>query len=148
VSVWLIAKVMPINQSVLGGVVVASKGVRMMKISTSAHKNGIRPSLALTGATYALALATFAWLSCAHAQTGQVIMTCTNPSSGATWQIHIDYDRHTVDSNPAVISDGTIAWHESNGWKYSLDRKSGKLTVVLASSTGGNFLYDQCKLER
>jgi len=75
-------------------------------------------------------------------------VTCSNPASGATWRIHIDYDRHTVDSNPAVINDATIAWQESNGWRYTLDRKFGKLTVVLASSTGGNFLYDQCKLDK
>jgi hypothetical protein len=84
----------------------------------------------------------------ARAKDGLATFTCTNPSSGATWQIHVDYDRHTVDSNPAGISDETITWQESNGWKYSLDRKSGKLTVVLASSTGGNFLYDQCKLDK
>ena len=59
-------------------------------------------------------------------------MTCTNPSSGATWQIHVDYGGHTVDSNPAVITNTVIEW-QSNGWKYSLDRKLGKLTVVVAS---------------
>ena len=74
-------------------------------------------------------------------------MTCTNPSSGATWQIYVDYGGHTVDLNPAQITDTVVEW-QSNGWKYSLDRKSGKLTVVVASSTGGNFLYDQCKLDK
>jgi hypothetical protein len=34
-----------------------------------------------------------------------------------------------------------------DGWNYTLDRKSGNLTVIIASSTGGNFLYDRCKLE-
>ena len=61
--------------------------------------------------------------------------------SGTTWQIKIDYDNGTVDSNPASISDAKISWRDANdGGNYTLDRKSGDLTVVLASSTGGYFL--------
>jgi hypothetical protein len=87
-------------------------------------------------------------LATAQAQRGEIAMTCINPYSGASWQIKIDYDRHTVDSNPAQIDDATITWRGSaNGWYYALDRKSGKLTIALASATGGNFLYDQCKLD-
>ncbi len=53
-------------------------------------------------------------------------ITCTNPASGASWQIKIDYDRGTVDSNPARISDAEISWHDAaDGWNYTLDRKSG-----------------------
>ena len=81
-------------------------------------------------------------------QHGANPMTCTNPLSGASWQIKIDFDRSTVDSNPARISDTEISWRDArDGWNYRLDRKSGKLTVILASATGGNFLYDHCKLE-
>ncbi len=91
----------------------------------------------------ALALAVFA----SRAQAGEVAVTCTNPFSGASWRIAIDYDRGTVDANPARISETEISWRDArDGWRYTLDRKSGKLTVVLASATGGNFLYDQCKL--
>ena len=91
----------------------------------------------------ALALAAFA----SSAEAGEIGVTCTNPYSGASWQIAIDYDQKTVDSNPARISDAEISWRDAkDGWKYTLDRKSGKLTVVLASATGGNFLYDRCKL--
>ncbi len=75
-------------------------------------------------------------------------ITCTNPVSGASWQIRIDYDRSTVDSYPARIRDAEISWRDANGWNYRLDRKSGELTVVLASATGGNFLHDRCKLEK
>jgi hypothetical protein len=88
-------------------------------------------------------------MSGAQAQRGMTAVTCTNPVSGASWQITIDYDQNTVDSNPASISDANISWRDGkNGWRYSLDRKSGNLTVTLASATGGNFLYDRCKLER
>jgi hypothetical protein len=84
----------------------------------------------------------------AKAEKGETAVSCTNPYSGATWQIRIDYDRSTVDSNPARINEATISWRDAkDGWNYTLDRKSGKLTVIVASATGGNFLYDQCKLE-
>jgi hypothetical protein len=76
-----------------------------------------------------------------------VSVTCTNPFSGASWEIAIDYDLKTVDSNPASIDEAEIWWRDAkDGWRYTLDRKSGALTVVLASSTGGSFLYDQCRL--
>ena len=83
-----------------------------------------------------------------EAQRGETAITCTNPASGASWQIRIDYDRSTVDSNPARISDAKISWHDAkDGGNYTLDRKSGNLTVIVASSTGGYFLYDRCRLE-
>jgi hypothetical protein len=87
--------------------------------------------------------------SAVEAQQGDTALTCTNPSSGASWQIKIDYDRRTVDSNPARVSDTSISWHDaSEGGNYTLDRKSGNLTFVIASSTGGSFLYYRCKLEK
>lgn len=80
-----------------------------------------------------------------EARAAEVAVTCTNPFSGVSWRIAIDYDRGTVDSNPARISDTEISWRDAkDGWSYTLDRKSGKLTVILASATGGNFLYDRC----
>jgi hypothetical protein len=78
---------------------------------------------------------------------GEAAITCTNLSSGASFQIKIDYGRSTVDTNPAQISDREISWRDQNRWNYTLDRKSGNLTIILASSTGGSFLYDRCKLE-
>jgi hypothetical protein len=115
----------------------------------NAYKEGKRRqlapmSLALSGWAFAFA----AFGVAAVAQQGEIGVTCTNPYSGATWQIRIDYDRSMVDSNPARINNATISWRDAkDGWSYTLDRKSGKLTVTLASSTGGSFLYDQCKLE-
>jgi hypothetical protein len=98
----------------------------------------------------AVALAAWAlvFATGALAQQSEIAVSCTNRHSGLTWQIRIDYGRSTVDSNPARITDATISWRDAkDGWNYTLDRKSGKLTIVLASSTGGSFLYDQCKLE-
>jgi len=81
------------------------------------------------------------------AEADLVSVTCTNPYSGASWRIAIDYDRKTVDSNPASITELAVSWRDAkDGWNYTLDRKSGALTVVLASATGGNFLYDQCRM--
>lgn len=77
-----------------------------------------------------------------------VTVVCTNPASHASWQIHIDLERSTVDSNPARISEAEISWHDrTDGGNYTLDRQSGDLTVILASSTGGYFLHDRCALD-
>jgi hypothetical protein len=104
--------------------------------------SAVRPVFALGAMGLALAGSALA------APSGQSAITCTNPASGTQWQIKVDYDHSTVDSNPARISDGNISWHDaSDGGNYTLDRKSGNLTVVVASSTGGYFLYDRCKLD-
>jgi hypothetical protein len=126
----------------------------MMKKSAAAYKRGSRAVKAfLLGCLFAapigvlgigIALSARAQ---AEPQHGAVAVTCTNPYSGASWQIKINYDQHTVDANPADIDETTISWRDSaNGWRYALDRKSGKLTVTVVSATGGNFLYDSCKL--
>lgn len=83
----------------------------------------------------------------AEAQHGERIIVCTNLSSGADWQIKVDYDHGTVDSHPASIWDDEIKWHTTDGAHYALDRKSGNLTVTVASTTGGFFLHDHCKLD-
>jgi hypothetical protein len=133
----------------------------VIKILAFEHKMGTHPacssdvlSRTLLGRA-ALALATWVVTSAlvmtvagVGARAGDVAITCTNPVSGATWQIRIDYDRSTVDSNPARISGTEIKWRDAkDGWNYTLDLKSGNLTVIIASATGGNFLYDRCKLE-
>jgi hypothetical protein len=82
----------------------------------------------------------------AGAEDGLATMICTNPSSGATWRIEIDYDRRTVDSFPASIGAAEISWRDPrDGGNYLLDRKSGDLRVAVPSSTGGFFLHDRCK---
>jgi hypothetical protein len=83
-----------------------------------------------------------------EAQHGEAAPTCSNLASGASWQIRIDYDKATVDTYPARISDAQISWHDpTDGGNYTLDRKSGELTVIFASSTGGYFLHHRCKPE-
>jgi hypothetical protein len=85
----------------------------------------------------------------ALAEKRPVAVTCTNPVSGTRWQIAIDYEGRTVDANPARISEREISWHDAkDGGNYTLDRKSGALTVIGASSTGGYFLHDQCEPEK
>ncbi|MDE2166176.1 MAG: hypothetical protein KGJ66_07550 [Alphaproteobacteria bacterium] len=87
-----------------------------------------------------------AFAASAGAQPAPAAMTCTNPASGTTWQIKIDYGRRTVDGYPADIGDAEISWFDAkdNG-TYTLERKTGKLSFVAASSTGGYFLFDQCR---
>jgi hypothetical protein len=76
-------------------------------------------------------------------------LRCTNPFSGATWDVAIDSARRTADSFPADITDRTIRWHDAaRGGNYEFDRASGELTVVYASSMGGTFLKDNCRFVR
>jgi hypothetical protein len=99
-----------------------------------------------------LVAATAVLLACAGATSGDgaqhaLTVACTNPSSGAHWEINIDYDHATVDTNPATVSAEEVTWRDAkDGWNYKLDRKSGELTVTVASSTGGYFLHDRCQL--
>lgn len=73
------------------------------------------------------------------------ILKCTNLVSGASWQIRIDFEKRTVDANPARIGRTEISWRDrTDGAHYTLDRKSGALTAVFASSTGGYFIHDRC----
>jgi hypothetical protein len=79
------------------------------------------------------------------AEQPEMTLVCTNLASGAGWRIKIDFKTGTVDSNPAHISRSTISWLDArDGGHYTLDRKTGSLTVIFASSTGGYFLHDRC----
>jgi hypothetical protein len=101
--------------------------------------------IALRCSALALAASPLAALAATPSQSA---ITCTNPASGKSWQIKIDYIAKTVDANAAEISDAKISWHDAkDGGNYSLDRKSGALTFVAPSSTGGYFVFDRCSLE-
>ena len=58
----------------------------------------------IVAAIAALATCVTAASSDGQPSTQALLVTCTNPASGATWQISIDYGRATVDANPARIS--------------------------------------------
>ncbi len=71
---------------------------------------------------------------------------CTNPYSGTTWDVAIDYDRRLADSFPAQITQSQITWHDTvRGGYYFLDRASGALTIRYASSTGGFSIHHECR---
>jgi len=79
----------------------------------------------------------------------ETAITCTNPMSGTSWQIAIDFDKATVDSHRAKITEAKIFWFDpTDGGNYTLDRKSGDLTATVASSTGGYFRHGRCSLEK
>ena len=84
----------------------------------------------------------------ADAQESPAAVTCTNPVSGAAWQIIIDYRKSTVDAHAAAITPSGISWFDpKDGGNYTLDRKSGALTASVGSSTGGYFRRARCTLE-
>lgn len=71
---------------------------------------------------------------------------CTNPKSGTTWDVKVDYNRSTADSFPAKITKSQITWHDtSHGGYYYLDRASGALTFKNATTTGGYSIHDTCR---
>jgi len=80
----------------------------------------------------------------AHAD--EIVLACTNPSSGTTWEMKVDLVKRTVDSYPADISDRSITWQDTRrGGIYEYDRISGNMTMRGPSSTGGYFLYYRCR---
>lgn len=83
----------------------------------------------------------------AEAPESPAAITCTNPVSGTSWQIVIDYRKSTVDANAAAITPAAISWFDPrDGGNYTLDRKSGDLRAGVASSTGGYFRRAHCAL--
>jgi hypothetical protein len=83
----------------------------------------------------------------AEAQQSLSAITCTNPASGFSWQILIDYFNGTVDAIPAAITPAAITWFDPRDRSYyRLDRKSGDLGATVASSTGGYSRHARCDL--
>lgn len=96
----------------------------------------------------AIACAAMSPAVCAAVPPGATTLVCSNPAGRVSWRIHIDFARHTVDANPARISGTRISWLDrADGRHYTLDRRSGDLTVVVTSSSGGYFLHDRCAVK-
>ncbi len=94
-------------------------------------------------AVNAQGLIAFGYPQTAHAE--EAVLRCTNQHSGVTWDVKVDAERGTVDAFPAHITQSRITWHDTvHGGYYDLDRVSGRLTVVYASSTGGYTLFHEC----
>jgi hypothetical protein len=72
---------------------------------------------------------------------------CANTTSGASWALAVDVDRHRVDNAPAEIDAGSITWRDAENRTYELDRATGALRMRNASSTGGYYLYYTCRPE-
>ncbi|HUK59182.1 MAG TPA: hypothetical protein VLV50_08110 [Stellaceae bacterium] len=105
-------------------------------------------SRGLVPAALAAVMAFCATAGAAPAAAGATAITCTNSASGYTWQIEVDYAKRTVNTYPARINADEISWRdEKDGYNYTLDRASGKLTQVFASSTGGNMLFHSCAVK-
>jgi hypothetical protein len=101
--------------------------------------------IAIAAAVIAGGLLGQAGLQSSHA--AAVTFKCTNASSGMTWDVKVDLDRNMVDSFPALITKSNISWRDTvNGGSYDLDRSSGVLTWVNASSTGGYMLFHRCNM--
>ena len=80
------------------------------------------------------------------ARASQMILTCTNPSSGTTWDLKVDFDRRMVNSFPASIDDRTITWEDAQrGDIYEFDRASGDMNMRGTSAMGGYFLSYRCR---
>jgi hypothetical protein len=80
-------------------------------------------------------------------ETGVQHLRCTNPASGTSWQISVDLDQRTVDSQPAKITDSWISWPDPKQGSFDLERATGKLQFRNASSTGGYYLFYNCHSE-
>jgi hypothetical protein len=154
-SVWLIARLVPVSwpaAALISIAKIAGGPQGVIKMSAIAYEQGTllrgsRP--ASLGAAFLLAILAAGGAAEAQTERGNRVVTCTNPASGASWQITIDFERRTVDSYAATINEATIAWRDPRDQgNYTLDRKSGNLTVAIPSSTGGYFIHDRCKLEK
>jgi len=77
---------------------------------------------------------------------GTSSLRCVNPSSGYAWTVRIDEAHGRIDGLPAEIGARRLRWRDaSDGTVYELDRGSGELNVIRASSTGGYILTDRCR---
>ncbi|MGH6796368.1 MAG: hypothetical protein ACREDD_02380 [Methylocella sp.] len=115
--------------------------------SLSKSYGGFAPTVALAVATLAASIGAGVAQPARQSRDNQFSkFQCTNPKSGTTWDVKVDYGQNTVDSFPAKITKSQITWHDTmHGGYYSLDRASGALTFKNATSTGGYVIHDTCR---
>lgn len=74
------------------------------------------------------------------------VVECVNPDNGFAWAVRLDARGKAVDGWPARFEARRISWRDGgDGGAYQLDRQTGALTIVRASSTGGYTSFDRCK---
>ena len=81
------------------------------------------------------------------ARAAESALHCTNTTSGATWDIPVDFAHSMVDEVPAQITGQAISWRDTTYHYYDFDRATGDLDMHVASSTGGFYLTDKCVLK-
>jgi len=70
---------------------------------------------------------------------------CVNADNGFAWTMRLDARAGAVDGWPARFEARRISWRDgADGGAYVLDRETGALTIVRASSTGGYTSFDHC----
>src|SRR5215471_12943758 len=93
--------------------------------AASAIGRALMPVLSVVGLT---AISLVATASDAPAATTR--FHCTNPASGASWEIVVDHDRSLVDALPAQITERWISWFDpSDRGYFDLERATGDLQV-------------------
>ena len=104
-------------------------------------------TLDLNRKLFAAAVVTVGSLAASPAVPAAVLdFQCVNAASGASWMVSVDDQKRTVDGTPADITASRISWRDpASGGLYDLDRKSGALTFVNPSSTGGYMLFHRCQ---
>jgi hypothetical protein len=81
-----------------------------------------------------------------RAAAAPTVFHCTNTESGAKWSLRVDFDHGTADSYPATITAREISWHDTADQAfYTLNRATGDLKILRASSMGGWEHHDVCR---
>ena len=73
------------------------------------------------------------------------LVHCVNPASGTRWDLVIDPGRGLVGGFAAQVGPREVDWVDPTDQShYSLDRRSGTLSMTRPSSTGGYTNLDRC----
>jgi hypothetical protein len=84
-----------------------------------------------------------------NAQTSARFTLVCHPDRGGIaldTYLYVDPDNSTVNGNPATITDSEITWRRENSgseFRYSVDRKSGAMSILGFSAKTGNALSEE-----